>query len=106
MEVFMLHFLLQNKTWIFSGIGIALPIAIVGWIMACRINKSKLNQKKKMSNSKLTTSDISGSDNIIVGKNIGELAASEEESYQIRVDNVSGDGNMIVGGSVKVEEEK
>jgi len=102
----MLHFLLQNKTWIFSGIGIALPIAIVGWIMACRINKSKLNQKKKMSNSKLTTSDISGSDNIIVGKNIGELAASEEESYQIRVDNVSGDGNMIVGGSVKVEEEK
>jgi len=35
----------ENKTWVFSGIGIAVPIALIGWLVSCQggnINELKV----------------------------------------------------------------
>jgi hypothetical protein len=29
----------ENKDWLFSGIAVAVPLAIIGWIIACRGSK-------------------------------------------------------------------
>ncbi len=31
--------ILENKEWLFSGVAIAIPLAIIGWFFSCRINK-------------------------------------------------------------------
>ena len=36
-----MEWLIANKEWIFSGIGIAIPVAVVGWLFASRNNKQK-----------------------------------------------------------------
>jgi hypothetical protein len=51
-----MEWIIKNKDWIFSGIGISMPIAIIGWIFSSRRN----SQKQRSGN---------GSTNIQVGGN-------------------------------------
>ena len=34
-----MEWITENKDWLFSGVAIALPLAIVGWFMSSRKNK-------------------------------------------------------------------
>ena len=34
-----MEWIIENKTWLFSGIAIAIPIAIIGWIISKNTNK-------------------------------------------------------------------
>lgn len=34
-----MEWIAENKEWLFSGIAIALPIAIIGWLIVSRKNK-------------------------------------------------------------------
>ena len=34
-----MEWILENKEWLFSGVAIAIPLAIIGWFFSCRINK-------------------------------------------------------------------
>lgn len=34
-----MEWIIENKDWLFSGIAIAVPLAIVGWIISTRRNK-------------------------------------------------------------------
>lgn len=38
-----MEWLSNNKEWLFSGIAVAIPLAIIGWALSTRINKQ--NQK-------------------------------------------------------------
>ena len=64
----MIDWLIANKEWVLSGIGIALPIAIISWIF---IRKSK-NQKQIQKSGK-------NSINIQVGKNLNINKSQSEE---------------------------
>jgi hypothetical protein len=39
-----MDWIIQNKEWLFSGIAVAIPIAIIGWLLKSRSSK-KLIQK-------------------------------------------------------------
>jgi len=41
----MIEWIIENKTWLFSGLAIAIPIAIIGWIISR--SKNKIVQKQK-----------------------------------------------------------
>lgn len=34
-----MEWIIQNKEWLFSGIAIAIPLAIIGWFFSSRGNK-------------------------------------------------------------------
>lgn len=34
-----MEWIVENKEWLFSGVAIALPLAIVGWVLSSRKNK-------------------------------------------------------------------
>jgi hypothetical protein len=34
-----MEWIIENKDWLFSGIAISVPLAIVGWIISTRGNK-------------------------------------------------------------------
>ncbi|WP_079200897.1 hypothetical protein [Pseudomonas sp. CC6-YY-74] len=34
-----MEWILKNKEWLFSGIAIAIPLAIIGWLISSRRNK-------------------------------------------------------------------
>ena len=34
-----MEWILETKEWLFSGVAIAIPLAIIGWFFSCRINK-------------------------------------------------------------------
>jgi hypothetical protein len=34
-----MEWIVENKEWLFSGAAIALPLAIVGWVLSSRKNK-------------------------------------------------------------------
>lgn len=34
-----MEWIVENKDWLFSGVAIALPLAIIGWIFSSRKNK-------------------------------------------------------------------
>lgn len=34
-----MEWIIQNKEWLFSGIAIAVPLAIIGWLFSTRTNK-------------------------------------------------------------------
>jgi hypothetical protein len=34
-----MEWIIENKDWLFSGVAIALPLAIVGWLFSSRKNK-------------------------------------------------------------------
>jgi len=43
----MLDWVIQNKAWLFSGIGIAVPLAAISWILIRKVHKQKQIQKGK-----------------------------------------------------------
>ncbi|CAD7550943.1 hypothetical protein [Aeromonas hydrophila] len=34
-----MEWILENKEWLFSGVAIAIPLAIIGWLFFGKINK-------------------------------------------------------------------
>ncbi len=34
-----MDWILENKAWLFSGIAIAVPLALISWFLGCRKNK-------------------------------------------------------------------
>lgn len=38
-EIDMMEWITENKDWLFSGVAIALPIAIIGWLISSRKHK-------------------------------------------------------------------
>lgn len=34
-----MEWILENKEWLFSGVAIAIPLAIIGWLTSSRRNK-------------------------------------------------------------------
>ena len=78
----MLDWILQNKEWIFSGIGVTV-IGVTGWVFKFLINKRKkatTNQKKYISNK--FWSNLSGTVVIIFGN---ELPDTEKSGKRPRV---------------------
>ena len=45
-----MDWIIENKNWLFSGIAIAVPLAIVGWIIATRRNKQVQKGGKNSTN--------------------------------------------------------
>ena len=45
-----MEWIIENKEWLFSGIAIALPLSIVGWIMSKRENKQVQKSAKNSTN--------------------------------------------------------
>lgn len=41
----MIEWMIENKTWLFSGLAVAVPIAILGWIISRQRNKTVQKQK-------------------------------------------------------------
>lgn len=34
-----MEWILENKEWLFSGVAIAIPLAIIGWLFSWKMNK-------------------------------------------------------------------
>ena len=45
-----MEWIIENKDWLFSGIAIAVPFAIVGWIISTRGNKQVQKGGKNSTN--------------------------------------------------------
>ena len=45
-----MEWIIENKNWLFSGIAIAVPLAIVGWIISIRRNKQVQKGGKNSTN--------------------------------------------------------
>jgi len=45
-----MDWIIENKEWLFSGIAIALPLAIVGWLISSRGNKQVQKGGKNSTN--------------------------------------------------------
>ncbi|MBW2673392.1 MAG: hypothetical protein JRD89_08275 [Deltaproteobacteria bacterium] len=45
-----MDWIIENKNWLFSGIAIAVPLAIVGWILSTRGNKQVQKGGKNSTN--------------------------------------------------------
>lgn len=45
-----MEWIIQNKEWLFSGIAIALPLAILSWIISARGNKQVQKGGKNSTN--------------------------------------------------------
>lgn len=41
----MLDWVIQNKTWLFSGIAVAVPLTVIAWLMTRKVYKQKQIQK-------------------------------------------------------------
>lgn len=41
----MLQWIIENKTWLFSGLAVAIPIAVIGWIISRPRNRTVQKQK-------------------------------------------------------------
>lgn len=41
----MVEWIIENKTWLFSGLAVAIPLAIIGWIISRPKNKTVQKQK-------------------------------------------------------------
>jgi hypothetical protein len=41
----MVEWIIENKTWLFSGLAVAIPLAIIGWILSRHRNKTVQKQK-------------------------------------------------------------
>jgi hypothetical protein len=66
-----IDWILQNKAWLFSGLLVAVPIAIVGWILA----KRSVVQKQKAGNNSV---NIQGMGNTTVS-GLGDRSESTYE---------------------------
>ena len=45
-----MEWIIENKNWLFSGIAIAVPLAIVGWLISTRGNKQVQKGGKNSTN--------------------------------------------------------
>lgn len=45
-----MEWILKNKEWLFSGIAIAIPLAIIGWLISSRGNKQIQKSGKNSTN--------------------------------------------------------
>lgn len=45
-----MEWIIENKGWLFSGIAIAVPLAIVGWVISTRGNKQVQKGGKNSTN--------------------------------------------------------
>ena len=45
-----MEWIIENKDWLFSGIAIAVPLAIVGWLIYSRVNKQVQKGGKNSTN--------------------------------------------------------
>ncbi len=61
-----MEWIVENKGWLFSGIAIAIPLAIIGWLISSRRNK----QVQKAGNN---------STNIQVGGNLSLGGKKDDE---------------------------
>ncbi|MGK4922279.1 hypothetical protein ACSLUB_07065 [Bordetella hinzii] len=59
-----MEWIIENKTWLFSGIAIAIPLAAIGWLTSSR--KTKQSQK---SGKKSVNIQVGGNLKIGKGKN-------------------------------------
>lgn len=41
----MIEWIIENKNWLFSGLAVAIPIAIIGWIISRPKNKTVQKQR-------------------------------------------------------------
>jgi len=41
----MIEWIIENKTWLFSGLAVSIPVAIIGWIISRRRNGTVQRQK-------------------------------------------------------------
>lgn len=41
----MVKWIIENKTWLFSGLAVAIPLAIIGWIISRQSKKTIQKQK-------------------------------------------------------------
>jgi len=41
----MIEWIVENRTWLFSGLAVAIPLAIIGWIIFRPKNKTVQKQK-------------------------------------------------------------
>ncbi len=61
-----MEWIIENRTWLFSGIAIAVPLALIGWFISKRGNKQIQKGGKN-------------STNIQVGGNLNVRSGSEDE---------------------------
>lgn len=47
----MLDWLIQNKTWLFSGIAVSVPVALIGWILSRKKCGRNIVQRTRGKNS-------------------------------------------------------
>lgn len=45
-----MDWVIENKDWLFSGVAIAIPLAIIGWLIARRGNKQTQKGGKNSTN--------------------------------------------------------
>lgn len=45
-----MDWIIENKDWLFSGVAIAIPIAIIGWLISTRGNKQVQEGGKNSTN--------------------------------------------------------
>lgn len=45
-----MDWIIENKDWLFSGVAIAIPIAIIGWFISTRGNKQIQKSGKSSTN--------------------------------------------------------
>jgi len=43
----MLEWIIENKTWLFSGLAVVIPLAIIGWLFTRPRNKTVQKQKSQ-----------------------------------------------------------
>ncbi len=41
----MIEWIIENKTWLFSGLAVVIPLAIIGWLFTRPRNKTVQKQK-------------------------------------------------------------
>ena len=62
-----MHWITENKEWLFSGIAVAVPLAVIGWLVARSKRNAKREAEKRVEQ---TQKSGSGSVNIQVGRDI------------------------------------
>ncbi len=62
-----MNWIFENKEWLFSGIAIAVPLAIIGWLMTN--SKKQIRQNQKSGSGSI---NIQSGGNVNIGNKRGE----------------------------------
>jgi type VI protein secretion system component VasK len=62
-----MHWITENKEWLFSGVAVAVPLAVIGWFLARAKRNAKRTSEKRIEQRQKSGS---GSINIQVGRDI------------------------------------